>query len=130
LWWAGTWWNFPPFRDQELLARVATSDKAPGVRLVAALKLEDQALAQRVYGDLAGTEGWGRWHWGEIAVRKLDDQALLARIAVSDPSQSIREAAIWRLEDQALLERIARNDPAWSVRRAAEDRLKDLRNRR
>lgn len=143
-------------KNQELLSEIAMHDPAPGVRVVAALKLDDQMLAQRVYAQVAQADGDGRWLWGEIAVRELTDQALLAKIAVADRTLPIRSAAVARLEDQALLARIAvtdqsywirviaarrlsdrtllsrigKNDPDWWVRQAAQERLKELRRRR
>ena len=146
----------PVLTDQAALAAVATGDPAPAVRVVAAMKLDDRSLAQRVYAEVVASEGEGRWLWGELAVSRLDDQALLARIAESDDLAGLRSAAVWRLDSQPALARIAstadspelrriaatkltdvevlkqiaRKDEEWFVRRAADDRLAALRNRR
>jgi hypothetical protein len=148
----------PALTDQSVFADVALHDPAPGVRVVAATKLDDPMLTQRVFAEAAQTpaDAWGRWLWGEIAVSRLTDQALLAKIALTDEMVCIRVAAVSRLEDQSLLTRIAtmdsspwlrmtatrmlsdrellsqiaRKDEDWWVRQAAQDRLKELRRRR
>jgi len=142
--------------DQQVLTDIALHDPTPGVRVVAAWKLDDQTLAQPVYEEALRTNAFGRWLWGDLAVRKLTDRALLATIALTDPDSSVRSAAVWRLEDQevltrvaltdpdvqirmtavrkltdtALLSRISKDDADWWVRRDAQDRLKELRRRR
>jgi hypothetical protein len=139
--------------DQKVLADLAMHDPAPGVRFVAATRLDDQALAQRVYAEVVQSDGWGRWHWAAQAAGRLTDQTLLAKIATTDPELRIRSRAIMRLTDQtllariattdadpmcrriaaveltdrALLERIAKDDPDWWVRKAAQDALKGNR---
>ena len=115
------------------------------------MKLEDQAVAQEVFAAVLSSPGEGRWLWGELAVSRITDQALLARIAENE-ERGLRAAAVWRLEDQSVLSRlaltenaselrriattkltaiavlkqIARDDGDWFVRRAASERLKEL----
>lgn len=143
----------PSITSQEALTQAATSHPDPQARLAAAAKLDDRLLAQRIYEEVARTPGYGRWLWGDQAVRELTDQTLLAQFALTDPLFSVRVAAVDRLTDQALLarlaqsdhtpwirmiaaskltdrgllSRIARSDSDWWVRQAAHDRLKHLR---
>jgi len=59
------------------------------------------------------------------AVRKLDNQSLLASIAKNDPDDVVRAYAVRRLDNQSLLARIAMNDCVGQVRREAVDRIDD-----
>ncbi len=57
------------------------------------------------------------------AVRKIEDQALLAKIAAEDVHLEVREAAVERLTDQALLAKIAAGDKGDRARMAAVERV-------
>jgi len=59
------------------------------------------------------------------AVKKLKDQALLAKIALEDDNIDVSEAAIKNLTDQALLAKVALADINYSVRLAAIPKLTD-----
>ena len=59
------------------------------------------------------------------AVKKINDQALLAKIAVEDWYEDIRHTAVQNLANQAVLARIAMEDKAEDVRRAAVENLTD-----
>ena len=93
--------------DQSTLVKVARNDSAPELRLAAAQKLTDQAMAQAIYTEIVKTD---LAHWkGDYcvmrdvqrsAIEKLTDQAVLAEVAQSDPS--LREAAAERLTDRVL----------------------------
>ena len=54
----------------------------------------------------------------EAAAEKLTDQAVLAEIAKSDKDSSVREATVKKLTDQAVLAEIAKSDKDSSVREA------------
>ncbi|MDI6451706.1 hypothetical protein [Anaerobaca lacustris] len=59
------------------------------------------------------------------AVAKLTDQALLAKVAVGDKDGNVRGAAVERLTDQALLAKVAVEDEDGNVRRLAVAKLTD-----
>jgi len=60
-----------------------------------------------------------------MAVAKLNDQTLIAEIAKSDRSDTMRFAATGRLQDQGLLAELAKNDNSHDVRGMAVSRLND-----
>ena len=63
---------------------------------------------------------------GLAAVRKINDQTLLAEIAKTDSDDHVRKEAVKKLRDQALLAEIAKTSPSWSgVRKEAFSRLTD-----
>jgi hypothetical protein len=62
----------------------------------------------------------------QAAVARLDDQSLLAKVAVQDQDCYVRQAAVARLDDQALLAKVAVQDQDYDVRRAAVARLESL----
>jgi hypothetical protein len=139
----------PALTDQNALAKAAQLDPSLGVKVHAASRLADEALAQRVYAEVVSSRGWGRWHYAIEAARRITDQALLASIATSDEYGDVRREATRQLEDQAvlarlavaagsplqqidaiaklsdsdLLRRIAATDPDWFVRKAAREAL-------
>ncbi|MGO9093761.1 MAG: hypothetical protein ACLQGV_00920 [Bryobacteraceae bacterium] len=61
----------------------------------------------------------------KAAIRKLTDQALLAKIALESQYASARQAAVLKLTDQSLLVKIALQDQQANVRQAAVDSLND-----
>jgi len=64
-------------------------------------------------------------HVRQVAVAKLTDQALLAKVAVEDKDPDVRIAAVAKLTDQALLAKLAVKDRAPDVRKAAVAKLTD-----
>jgi hypothetical protein len=61
----------------------------------------------------------------EAAVRKLTDQALLAKVAVEATDADARAVAVGELTDQAVLAKIAVEDKDWYVRKVAVGKLTD-----
>ena len=59
----------------------------------------------------------------EAAARKITDQEVLAHIARTDIYEYIRKEAVSRLNNQQVLDDIAQNDEKEHVRQAARDRL-------
>jgi hypothetical protein len=59
------------------------------------------------------------------AVQKLNDQTVLAKIAMEDTDDSVRITAVDKLTDQAILEKIALESNDYLVRRSAVDKLID-----
>jgi hypothetical protein len=57
------------------------------------------------------------------AIPHIEDQEVLARVALEDPSDILRKAAVSRLNDQVALTDVALNDSESSVRRAAVERV-------
>ena len=97
----------PAFTDQQALAKAARFDPSLGVKVHAASRLDDKALAQRIYAEVIASRGWGRWLYAIEAARRITDQSLLASIATSDESMDVRREATRQLEDQAVLARLA-----------------------
>ena len=64
----------------------------------------------------------------EAAVKKLNDQDLLANIAIKDEGKYVRRAAVKKLNDQDLLVKISFDDKHGVVRKAAVERLDVLRS--
>ena len=62
---------------------------------------------------------------GKLPQRNIDDQILLAKIALNDRDMSVRKTAIDKLEDESVLETIA-NDRSEIVSSRAEERLQAL----
>ena len=60
-----------------------------------------------------------------VAVSKLTDQAILAKVAVKDQVAYVRAAAVERLTDQTVLAKVAVKDGDGDVRVAAVGRLTD-----
>ncbi|MDR2981420.1 MAG: WD40 repeat domain-containing protein [Puniceicoccales bacterium] len=136
--------------DVRVLAGIATNDEDDAVRKLALSKLPDneQSLLVDIIKNAANAES----PLGAVeALKKLNDQRLLADVATTTTLRIIREEAIdkitdqfvlaalarpggetdaeirllalWRLADKALLADIAKNDPAESVRNAAAAKL-------
>jgi hypothetical protein len=61
----------------------------------------------------------------QAAIRKLTDQALLAKIALESQYGNARQAAVLKLTDQTLLAKIALGDKETKVRQAAVSKLTD-----
>ena len=89
--------------DQTLLADVAQKAYSGGIRLAAAKKLTDKALAQTIYADIAEN---GHWQQIDEAVTLLTDQGLLAEVAKSGTTGRVRLQVAEKLTDKALAQRV------------------------
>ncbi len=134
--------------DQKLLADIAKNCKRVHVRRPAVEKLDPQKwqdlLAeiakndedplvciaavkklndQKVLAYVAKNDK--KYFVRTAAVEKLNDQKLLTDIAKNDENEYVRQAAVKKLNDQKLLSDIARNDENEDVRQAAVEKVKD-----
>jgi len=87
-------------------------------------------------GYCAGGGGLKACNALDDAIRKLKDQASLARVAIETRDWNVRQVAVARLTDQALLAKIAAEDAramdasqSHVTRNAAEQRLLEIRNK-
>ena len=95
--------------DQSLLAKVAIRDKDEFVRAAAVENLTDPAELARVVSESSGPKD-GCTHSvyaRDEALKKITDQALLAKVAESDEDTHTRSAALMNLTDPAGLARVA-----------------------
>jgi alkylhydroperoxidase family enzyme len=65
------------------------------------------------------------WEVREAVVSKLNDQILLTKVATEDEHWEVRKAAVLKLTDQAVLTKVATEDEHWEVRKAAVPKLTD-----
>jgi len=113
--------------DQALLAGIAQNAVYSDVCLVAADRLDDKALAQKAYADIAlNSEGADM---RKTAVGKLTDQALLVVVAQNAKYGKIRLMAADRLDDKDLAEEVyvyvAQNSEDQDMRKGAVEKLTD-----
>lgn len=91
--------------DQNILGQVARTDGDGHVRVAAAEKLVDDALAQATYADVSNTP-WDEQDIRVAAVKKLVEQTALAAVAESDTFWGLRLAAAEKLTNQAAAQAI------------------------
>ena len=131
-------------KNQEKLKKIALKNKHKEIRLAAAEKLHDEALAQPIISKYAENahEYWIR----DEAVRFLKDQKLLAKIAKTDSFRDVRLSAARsikdptlkneikpfvypeetkKISDQAILRQIVNSASDSKVREVAVTKLKD-----
>jgi hypothetical protein len=130
--------------DQFQLARIALEDDSKDgiVREAAIGKLTDPDLLARI---ARGDESYGKGlspevflHLRTVAVRRVEDQAVMAQVALEGaPADTARDASIQvdartlrmtavdRLTDQTLLAKVALEGKAGDARKAAEQKLTD-----
>jgi len=130
--------------DQSMLAKVALESKWGDLRRTAINKLTDQSLLARVALDdttcsqQKNAQEFCRRSWDDkkppyqryddvrtIAVARLADQAVLAKLSLGDRSVDVRKTATERLIDQASLAKVALQDQSADIREAAVNRLTD-----
>jgi hypothetical protein len=93
--------------DQAVLSEVVATDKDSMVRVMAADKLQDRALAQVVYREVARNPRYN-YLSRMCAIRNLTDQAILAEVAEDDYDPKLRRdpklrvMAADKLQDKAL----------------------------
>ncbi len=92
--------------NQSLLTKIATNDKDWSVRLKAAERLTDVALAQRVFAEIAKND---RWEAGRAAVQQLTDQVLIGEVAKNAKDSNMRLIAVLKLTDQPALVSVAKD---------------------
>jgi uncharacterized DUF497 family protein len=118
--------------NQASLTEIANKkDEHDDIRMAAAERLTDQALAQVVYDDISKNSKYPKVRMA--AAKNLTDQAVAqavyAEIAKKDKDSEMRMAAAERLTDQALAQvvyaEIAKNDRDSDVREAAAGKVTD-----
>lgn len=62
---------------------------------------------------------------GDIAVKGITDQAILAQVVIDAGDVNVRRAVVEKLTDQATLAQVAVNDEALDIRKMAIDKLTD-----
>ncbi len=108
--------------DQSLLVEIAKNAHDASARIAAAKKLSDKdpgPLAEIVKNSLEDISA------RLVAVKILNDQILLAEIAVSDAASAVRVVAIEKLENQSLFAKLAISDGSYEVREAALRKMTD-----
>jgi len=108
--------------DQTILADIAENAHDYDARKAAAEKLSDQD--PRPLAKLAKNESEDV-SIRLIAIKKLNDQTLLAEIVLSDTHNEVRVAAVKKLKDQSLLAKLAMSDEGYEVWTAALEQLAD-----
>lgn len=126
--------------DEAVLAEIAKTDKSRSVRQLAVEKITDQELLLKIARD----EGNYEFHTRQWAVAFLKDQGVIATIAQRDPDPRVRVVAVRALDDRAVIAEIAKSGgekitdkydvygngkPNDAVRSAAESRLGFLHER-
>lgn len=101
-----------------ILNEVALKSENKALRRAATVELARQARAKFDMEDKSPSVRLS-------AVKKLTDQALLAKIAVETMDSDVRAAAVRKLTDQAVLAKIAVEDKDRYVRSAAANKLTD-----
>lgn len=122
-------------RDPRMIARLACEDPSANVRLravrrVTHLDLLDRIIANEMDEAVLRAAQSERTPLVRRAIDATDDQATLARLAISEAEWSVRARAVKRLNDVGVVERIANEDEEEWVRNAARDRSKVLRGDR
>lgn len=155
--WLSAWVDASAFYAENLLhlpksahARIAQESKCREVReAAAAAAMSDQSLLattalearstgvreiavrkledQAALARVAVGMRYLDWSLRKVVVNKLEDQAALAKVAVQDESDDIRHSAVMKLKDEGLLARIAEEDKELAVRHAAKNRVGELR---
>jgi hypothetical protein len=112
-------------RHQALFCSLVKNDNDPGIRLIIISKLDKQhqALAQAECVDIVkyNVNSWAR----EAAMKMLTEQpqAFYAVIAKKETGSPVGEMAVSKLNDQALLADVAQNSQDWVTRIAAIEKL-------
>lgn len=109
-------------KNQDILAQIALSDSSTDVRNAAAEKIEDQKILSYIVFHRTGEICL-------IAVKKLDDEELLKKIAISSFSrfgESVRGEALIRLKDTEVLTRMAVQGGSSLIHEKAVARLEEL----
>ena len=112
--------------NQALLAGIAKNAIYSDVCLAAADRLDDKALAQEVYADIANSADQDM---SKTATERLTAPKALANVAKNSKHGEVRLMAADKQKDKALAEEVyaevARNSEEWDVRKAALERLTD-----
>lgn len=107
--------------SQEVLAQAALDDKETSCREIAVQRL-DPGTATPVLVQIALTRSG---YEAETAVRRINDQDALFRIALDRSSASFARQAVGRITDQGLLIRLMRESQDGYVRLAVVSKLTD-----
>ncbi len=107
--------------DDRLLAQIARDAKTPAERGAARVKIAAKATPARVAGADQGTPV------DEAAVNRTTDQALLARIAMTEANgEEVRRLAVSRITDEALLALVLQSANYSQAGLLAGERLHDV----
>lgn len=100
--------------DQAVLEKIVAEDSDESVRLAAVGRLTDQELLSEI--------ACGNTSLAVAALRRLTDRRQIVRTAQAAASGDVRVLAVERIEDGAVLHRIAASDPDARVRQKARTR--------
>ena len=107
--------------DKELLLKIVKIDTNKLMRLHAVFKLGDQAF----YTEFAKNTR-EEYEERRLVIQFIKDQTIIADIAIHDTDWRMRETLVEKINDKALLERMANNDSHFNVRRSAWLQLKKI----
>ncbi len=119
-------------RDQRILADIVASmggwEVQEGLLEKALANFHDQELLAGILRGMENSKvGIGELDKGREIVRKIQDQSLLADLAVRKLPFDFRLEAVWRLTDQSLLETLQRLAPDPNIRSSAAEQLRQLK---
>lgn len=107
-------------KDPSILLKIATTHDAFDVRVEAAKKLEDKALSEAIFFDIAKHAPSEELQIE--AINELTSQAYLAYFVDRDRAMAIRFAAVIRIKEPSLLFKLSQEDPDENVRSVALSR--------
>jgi len=116
---------FDNINDQELMADVAKNAKNEKYQYRAVLKLDPEKW-QKLLADIATDKDRATGDVRSMAVKKLEDQKILAECAKNDKDDHVRWDAVDKLDSkkwQELLADIAKNDEYYMTRIRAVEKL-------
>jgi len=106
------------------LAKIVANETSPDVRGAASASLDEKFTSAK-QEDFVKMSILGNSELGAMAVDRLTDQASLAKVATSAPTDDVRGKAVAKLTDQAILSKIASTDQNCDVRLLAIEKLTD-----
>ncbi|MDR1663321.1 MAG: hypothetical protein LBR83_00150 [Clostridiales bacterium] len=112
--------------DQNILIDIAHNYKNIKLKVMAAEKLIDQTISQKIYADIAK---YSKSFFGDFGsmhmIERLTDQNLILDIAQNCIYYEAREHAAGMLTDQDALKKVAETNTAYWVRKVAAKKLID-----
>lgn len=106
-------------KDQAFLHGLLKNLTDEDLKSILLTKITDQQTILKHFGEVKYS--WDR----ESLVNRIDDQTVLAKIAIEDEDDSVRLLAIEKISDQGTLTRVALEDEEQFNRIAAVERLED-----
>lgn len=101
--------------DDEILGVIARNDAEPEIRRIAVERISDPELLAEIACEKGATN--------LVALERLQDQRLIARVARRAESAEVRCRAVTRVQDELVVQRISAEDTNPMVRRQAKARL-------